>query len=399
MKRLANSRDLLMLGLVLGALIAASSILAYRRAEEIEGRNSFRAYSTHSSYSQGALALKVWLEVTGYRTRQLENQAFEVDDTVNVLFVLNPSERIDDGQARQILRWVERGNTLILAEQGFGRRSDLLTALGLRVEPFDAEIREARLAQPLVDASVGSISVDARFGLVPVAQPARVQVDGVGYVPILVADGKPVLARLSHGGGTIWVASVPELFTNENLRDPDNGILIASLLARVPRGSMIGFDEHHLGFQGGSSWLALVYTTPWGWGILFSIAVALLYLALNGRRFGRVVPLPREIARRRPSEYVVSMAQLYRRANKRGMVLRHYRYALKRRLGRPFHLNPEIPDEHFVDLMGRLRPDIDAPALRKALAQLRRADTAIAGEAEFVKSVHDAITLDAPKRQ
>ncbi|OQY83444.1 MAG: hypothetical protein B6D41_16970, partial [Chloroflexi bacterium UTCFX4] len=120
------------------------------------------------------------------------------------------------------------------------------------------------------------------------------------------------------------------------------------------------------------------------------------YLILNGQRLGRTVPVQRTLARRTPSEYVVSMANLFRRANKRGMVLQHYRYALKRRLGRPFHLNPDMPDEHYLELITRMRPELDHAELARILNRLRRADTT---EADLVKTVEHAVTFGAREKK
>jgi hypothetical protein len=84
------------------------------------------------------------------------------------------------------------------------------------------------------------------------------------------------------------------------------------------------------------------------------------------------------------------MANLFRRANKRGMVLQHYRHSLKRRLGRPYHLNPELSDEGYVEMLTRLRPEIDRAELVRLLNSLRRAD---ATEADLVKTIDQSVTF------
>ena len=90
------------------------------------------------------------------------------------------------------------------------------------------------------------------------------------------------------------------------------------------------------------------------------------------------------------------MANLFRRANQRGMVLQHYRRALKRRLGRPFHLNPDLPDERYLELIARMRPELDRAELARILDGLRRTDTS---EADLVKSVEHAVTFGARKKR
>ncbi len=101
-----------------------------------------------------------------------------------------------------------------------------------------------------------------------------------------------------------------------------------------------------------------------------------------------MIPVRKTLALRTPSEYVVSMANLFRRADKRGMILNHYRYSLKRRLGRPFHLSPELSDERYIEMITRIRPEIDRAELTRILNSLRRTDTT---EVDLVKTVDQAV--------
>ena len=112
-------------------------------------------------------------------------------------------------------------------------------------------------------------------------------------------------------------------------------------------------------------------------------------MLINGQRFGRVLPLPQEVMRRSPAEYVQSMAQLFRRAGKRHMLLQHYRRQLKRSLGKPYRVNADLPDEEFVAELARYR-DVDRAEL---LALLRALDQRDVGERTLVKLADDAIRL------
>ncbi|MGE5140267.1 MAG: hypothetical protein ACM3JD_12450, partial [Rudaea sp.] len=62
--------------------------------------------------------------------------------------------------------------------------------------------------------------------------------------------------------------------------------------------------------------------------------------------------------------------RLFRRGNKRAMALEHYRRHLKRRLARPYGINPELADEEFVEALSRQRENLDRPALLHALVAL-----------------------------
>ncbi len=383
MKRFRLSRDTWVLVVLFVMLAAFTAFIAWRQAQLQEAEQVYTPYSSHSSRFNGTLALHEWAGALGYRVRRIENTEFRIGDDVKLLFVLSPTETIESGEARYILDWVKRGNVLFLADTAGFSSNGLLRALEISSDTLDTTVETHTLTQPLADTSIQAMTGRTYAGLVT----KRAEV-----VPYSGSSSKPVLLRIQHGQGTIWVSSAPALLANENLKDENNAKFARAILASVPNGSAIAFDEYHLGFKSANSdsLLNVLYNTPWGWGLLFAGLVMFGYLVLNGQRFGRTVPVRRTLARRTPSEYVVSMANLFRRANKRGMVLQHYRHALKRRLGRPFHLNPDLPDERYLELIARMRPELDRAELAQILNGLRRTDTS---EADLVQAVEQSVTF------
>ena len=167
-----------------------------------------------------------------------------------------------------------------------------------------------------------------------------------------------------------------------------------ALLSRVARGSVIALDEFHLTAERpltgcAASLQALLFCQPWGWAIIYSFAVAGVYLTINGKRFGRIMPLPCEVALRNPAEYVLSMSQLFQRAGKRSMIAQHYRRQLKRSLGRPYRINAELPDPEFVDELAHFR-DVEREPLLRVLTALNRPQSS---ERSLVHLADEAIQL------
>jgi hypothetical protein len=380
----ANVADVLVLVALLALLAGLGAFTAIHQEQLRQADQVFVPFSSHSSLSNGTLALYEWANALGYRAERIENTAFRIDGDIKLLFVLAPRATIEPGEARYILQWVERGNVLFAADSGSFTTNGLFRELDIETDALDNVANRVALQQPLVNTTLPDLAAEDFSGL----QTRR------DDVVLYSAAGEPILLRLAHGKGTIWISAAPALLSNQNLSDANNAKFARALLASVPNGSAIAFDEYHLGFQpqGGSTLLSAVYNSPWGWGIFFAGLVVFGYLLLNGQRFGRTVPVQRTLARRTPSEYVVSMANLFRRANQRGMVLQHYRHALKRRLGRPFHLNPELSDERFIELITRMRPELDRAELVHILNGLRRTD---ATEADLVKSVAASVTFGA----
>jgi hypothetical protein len=323
--------------------------------------------TTYSSGPGGALAFYQWARSIGFDAQRLEYRPFALADTDNALVMLSPSEPVSRAHARTALAWVERGGTLILADDTsavFGPANTLLDELRFEVAVLTATatLESAAPLQPaLTSPLVTGAPVAARRFLIP-------QRDD--YAPLLGSKEALIVAGVRHGQGYVFVSASAYPFTNDGLRDPQNAALALNMLRRVPQGGRILFDEFHHGYDAPPSTTTTIFSTPWGWAGAYAAAVVALYLVLTGRRFGRPVPLREEVARRSSAEYVESMADLFQRSGKRDYMLRHYVSAFKRRLAKPAGISPQLPDEAFVRELARAQP-LDEAALLGLLKRLR----------------------------
>lgn len=349
--------------------------------------------TTRSSETGGAEALFRWVDELGYDAQRLEYREFALADLDAALIMLNPSEEISEVQAEEILDWVDRGGTLMLADDAtitFSAPNALLDQLDVSFEvytttsTFEQPIQAVSPRQPVFTAPPVEVA-QANTGRV-IAAPDRPDM-----VTLLGTDDAAVLTGLKHGRGYIYLSAATYPFTNAGLRDPGNAALVLNLLRRVPAGGRIQFDEYHLGYFEPPSTTSLVFGSPLGWALSYALLATVLYLILSGRRFGRPIPLQAEIARRNSAEYVTSMADLYQRGGKRDYIAQHYYTAFKRRLAKRDGIAPNTDDNAFVRELARLR-QIDEPALTALLARLHTARSeealvAAVGEAqEFFRS-------------
>jgi len=216
---------------------------------------------------------------------------------------------------------------------------------------------------------------------VPVHTSSSVTFADPGYVPLLQTRFGPTLIGRQEGRGYVYLGVSAHPFTNLGLREPGSAALMLNLLARVPRGGTILFDEYHHGYGQAAAAAApslrrLLLSTWWGWASIYAVGVITLYIVLTGRRFGRPVPLRRDIARRSSAEYVRSIAHLLRHGGKRREIARHYREQVKRRLARQYGIAPGDDDSLFVrDLLyASGASEEQAGTLRTLLEALRRPD-------------------------
>lgn len=368
-------RDLLLIAALFGVLIAFVVVGP--------GRSPSLAPDTPTTYSSepaGSLALYEWTRAMGYDARRLEYRPFELTDEDDVLVMLNPSEAISREHARRILTWVERGGTLIFAEDTpavLNISDALLEALQMRMTVITGTqvIERVPALQPVFDQPpVHALTVRTRRMLAPLRND---------YAPLFGVPGQILIAGVRIGQGYAYVSATVHPFTNSGLRDQQHAALVLNMLRRAPPGGRVLFDEYHHGLVAPPAPTDGLLRTPWGWAGIYAATVTALFLLLGGRRFGRAVPLKEEIERRSSAEYVESIADLYQRGGKRAYMLRHFYTDFKRRLAQPYGINPQTDDHEFVYQLKRVRP-IDEAALLALLAQLQAAP---ASDADLLRVV------------
>jgi hypothetical protein len=343
--------------------------------------------TTYAANDSGALALYRWLGQNGYAVQRLQFQEYRLDDKADVLFILDPQESFNRTEAREVLRWVEAGGTLIFVEDQvnlFGGAGQLLDELEVDVafhEPLEGQpetIARAPLLQPLFDTPpVGEVEVNAGR----ILRSARADA-----LPLVGLPDAIVLLAMPRGDGIVYVSSSAFPFSNAGLKKPENAALVLNLLRGVPAGATLLFDEYHHGYYSPPTLRSLVLSSPWGWALIYGVLVLIAYLIISGRRFGAPIPLREEVKLRSSAEYVDSMADLFQRGGKASFVLRHYHSSFKRRLARPFGISPGLDDEAFVRELARYRT-VDQAQLHGLLTRMRKTQL---GEEELLRLVAEA---------
>lgn len=378
-------RDLLLIVVLFGILIAFT---IYGPGSNQTGEFG-QPGSTYSSGDEGALGLQRWLQELGYNAQRFEFTPWELPDSAAALFVIAAdSEPFTDEQADETLRWVRDGGTLILVtpfQPGAFNANSLLEQLGAEIiTDDDATPRErADAVQPLLTSPP--------VASVPVNTQSAIELDRDDYVPILRTSLGDSLVGVQEGDGYVYLASVDYPFSNGGLREPGSAPLILNLLRRVPAGATILFDEYHHGYNTPPTVRRIAFQQGWGWAVVYTIGIVVLYILLTGRRFGRAVPLRADVQRRSSAEYVQSLATLLRRAGKGGYVAGHYKTELKRRLARPFGFVPPDEDAAFVRELQRMGGATDDQVAR--LLDLLGRFNGVRGEGDLVQLVRQADAL------
>ena len=345
--------------------------------------NAAPALSSLSSTPNGAKALKLWLPELGFTVNEDLVSDFAPPAGVDTILILQPF-LIAEEEWEPLDAWVEAGGTLLIAS------STRMYSIAAHYE-FDTVT---------VLDGIASLNEAAPLHTSPaLTAPVELQTDVLlttardDYVTHLATPEGAAAISFARGRGRVILVTAPYIFTNLGLKNDANAAFVLNLLALAEPKSTVWFDEWHHGMiaappgeeiVGPGQWLR---QTPIGNAFLFILAVAFLGLFLQGRAFGRPVPLPREIRRRTVLEHVTAVANLNRRAGHRSDVLRQYHQQLKRHLGRRYRIDPSMPDEAYVETLKLFNRTLDDEKLIKLLNGLRQSDVS---EADMVRLAAEA---------
>ncbi|NJL95622.1 MAG: DUF4350 domain-containing protein, partial [Anaerolineae bacterium] len=297
MRRWFSDRRLLVLGLV--AVVIFSIVTAATSPRE---RGTL--VSVDSVDPDGARALRLWLESSGYEVRELVGRSVLPED-LNTLFILAPRHAYTRAEALRLQEWVREGHLLIIT----GPRATVNSVL----EAFEVELDFLRPEQQLQPQTapalqrppLAGVTVDAFSPIITQRLDARIHVE---------VDGAPVLVQMAEGLGQVWIVGTVRPFTNLGLQDAGSAELILNMLADQPRGTVLGFDEALRADEPPQSLTGWFLRASAGQGILLAAGLTLVFLGLRGRRFGRPFPLREDRLRREPVEYIQAMGNLLRRS-------------------------------------------------------------------------------------
>jgi hypothetical protein len=345
-------------------LLAITFIAAVANAEE----RTAPPLASFSAQPNGAKALKLWLAESGYTIHEKTPSQYGPPDEAGLVFILQPILPITSDEWETLDTWLEEGGTLILAGDG--------PPMAAAARHYDFRLRYSFDRPPNLPAQTPLLAAPPLVEGANVLPGAFLQTGRDDFITHLATADGPVLVVFPQGEGRVVLSTTAYPFSNLGLKDAGNPALVQNVVSTAGQPGLVWFDEWHHGIQaaagegfGPGYWLRY---TPAGRALLYAGLVIFIAVALQGWRFGRPVPLPQDMARRAPLEYITAIANLSRRAGHRRAVLDDYRHRLKRGLGHRYRLNPTLPDDQYLRHLAGLNPNLDVAALGFLLDRLRR---------------------------
>ena len=369
MKTLSRDARLVIVVIVLLVAIIAFAAIQQRTAEQ------YPKLSTLSSAPDGALALKLWVRELQYNVDEQVLGSFAPPKDASIVFMLE-SISPTEGEMNAIDQWVEEGGTLIAIGGQYGMFS-LIDHYNFSFGYLSNNAGIPSNETPLLDSPPALDLKNAKVGIALVSERND-------YVVLISQEDQPVLVSFEQGKGRVILGTITEAFTNAGLKEEGNPELVLNILALAKNKGAVWFDEWHHGVQSGEQILGpteFLRRTPVGRALLFLTFVVFIAFFMQGRGFGRPVPLPQEINRRGALEHVTGIANLSRRAGHRSAVMMHYHDQVKRKLGQRYRLDPGVDDEEYVNTLAGYNPSLDKNELLNLLKRLKRTNTS---ESEMV---------------
>ncbi len=312
------------------ALLAVTAWLLYQR---VAAGKDMPDYSVYSSAPHGLSGTATFLTKIGYEpialTRPIQNTR-----NAGLLIMVEPSykgaaPRIEEGQAKNILAWVEHGNTLLLA----GRHMNgLHEQLGLQIsrdENADSSTpaRYDALPEDPTGYTRGIDHLEVE-GLDSISAPS-------GHIVLWSTPAGVGALVMPHGDGRVIVVADPSVLTARGLPRRDNVLFLYNVALLDSADDRIYFDEYHHGLRTeGGFWDYLRYYGQ-TWAVLplaLFLGVALWSVAI---RLGPAVP---RVEEQKPDAvaYASAIARIYQLAGVRRLpgqtLVRDFQDALCRHL-------------------------------------------------------------------
>lgn len=338
-------------------------------------------YLSTSTAPTGTLAFKLWLAELGYKPLEETPVVFQPPQDVKLILVAEPLILITDREWDVLDKWIEQGGTLILAGDGI--------PAAYAFDHFDFSMKYLDEQADSLTAAAPLLLSPPQTDLVPVASTLYLSSARTDFVTLLAADGHPIIVSFEQGAGRVILSATAYPFSNRGLKDDPTASLALNLIALSAQKGRAWLDDWHHGIQttaivGPSQWLR---RTSAGHALLFVAGVIFFALILQGRGFGRPIPLLNEIKRRGPLEHVTAVANLNRKAGHRADVLRQYHQWVKRHLGHRYRLDPSLPDEEYVAQLAKYNPALEKEKLLHLLQRLNQKNVS---ESEMVKLAEEA---------
>ncbi|HLV81480.1 MAG TPA: DUF4350 domain-containing protein [Chthonomonadaceae bacterium] len=331
------------------AVLFAVFLVAVTYYQQIAQETTSRdAPSSLNAQGPGVKAFYLLLEREGYRVDRLETGWSALDRQEGLLVAaepFDPDRGIQPAEMRALRRWVQQGGSVLYFVSAPPRPPDPNDIVFGEVGVTAGSPALEQVAPAVKTAATGDVTA------ISVRSPVRLSAPPQSGYTTLFADSAGALALTKPlGKGRLFLVADPMAFSNDSIQKADNAVFLVNIAAETAgrAGKTVVFDEYHhgIGFDQASGsdeggiWASA--PLPLRLALLHLLALGALIVYNGNRRFGQphYVALP---AYRPSTDYLDSMARLFRRAGAADIALQMLYTRFARDLARHLDLQPETP--------------------------------------------------------
>ena len=328
-----------------------------------------------TTYSAGPGGLKALRELAlreGFTANRVENPISVQYNNKGLLVMAEPLIRPLTAAERSSLKnWVNHGGNLIVLRALKAKELSQRVGLdntgiipGSPTAASDIQISVKKRAQPIL-SDVSTIHLEGS---------SRISLSNGRNYSILFGDTFGAAAILQQrGDGKILTITEAMHPANSRLANGDNAVFLINAINELGGANGLSFDEYHQGFgdvESSERTLWSLIGTPARYLAAYILLILLLIIYNANRPFGKLRTILKP-EYRPTTEYIASMAGLYRRANAREVAIEtlyhHFIRDLTRRLAVPGEA-----DNNTLIGMGERMFHWDSLPLKETLSRCQR---------------------------
>ncbi len=319
------------------------------------GLPDYPAYLSGSPAANGTKGLYVLLKERGEPVKAWRKPWSSLPETQGHSLVVIQPLSLTDKDRENALRWVERGNDLLLFHSSPPEWTPFAYSKLEKVNTEAVPITD--LLQPEAPTRTGSIAASVRIQ------------EASGVEPLLRDEEGVVAARSQHGQGTVTLVLMPQWTRNDTVLANAHFELLWPYLPQDRQA--VWFDDYHHGVQDKPGLLAIY--PAWLLAVIAqAAAAAALWLWLKAVRFGPAYT-PRSWTVRRGDETLLAAAGWYDRRGLAREALSHQEAYVRSLLREKWGVRTDATDGQIL-AAARLHGDkADAEWLAGLLASFRKA--------------------------
>lgn len=240
-------------------------------------------------------------------------------NTKGTYVFINNTVNFDEVEAKELLTWTAKGNTLFLASKNYSEL--LLDTLNLEIKNF--YLFNKFETQPLLTLVNKHLNPDKSFHIkksftIHFFEEIDTSSHAVlgfsqAYKKELNKENREVnFLKISFGKGQLYLYNQPEIFTNFFLLEEDNHVFTENVLSYINNENTIYWDNYYkTGKRVNTSPLKIIFNNKsLKWAYYLILLGALLYILFEGKRKQRVIPVT-EPLKNKTLEYTQTIAGIY----------------------------------------------------------------------------------------